>query len=338
MDMDKQSIENHYRGDYQPFYARYLPDLKKGSDDQLKAACPFHKDNNPSLSVQISTGLFKCFGCEASGSIYHFYARKHGLSMPADFPKVLAGIAEDFGISDGHKQAVRPTVVKRYDYHDKSGDLVYQIERLEPKSFRIRRPDGTAGWAYNRGDVHIIPYHLPAVLKAEEVLIIEGEKDCDNITALGFTTTTNPFGAGKWPDDFGQYFKGKRAVLIPDNDEPGRAHMHKVAANLKGHAASIKWLALPGLPEKGDVSDFIVTFSDKEEAAERLAVMIEGAAQYEAQPEPIAPIIADSLLFRTLCPERQGSLRRSIAEYLSLQSSFSTPPSWHAWARSWQAG
>jgi hypothetical protein len=153
--------------------------------------------------VQISTGLFHCFACGASGSVFDFHARKHGLTLPADFSKVLAGIAEDFKIGNGSNQTVKPTAIKRYDYLDKCGDLVYQIERVEPgrngekKTFRIRRPKGTADWVYSRGDVKIIPYHLPEVLKAKVILIAEGEKDVDNLIALRFTATTNPFGAGK---------------------------------------------------------------------------------------------------------------------------------------------
>jgi hypothetical protein len=124
---------------------------------------------------------------------------------------------------------------------------------------------------------------LPEVLKADEVIIVEGEKDVDNLGKIGFTATTNCFGAGKFPDHFGPYFAGRHVILIPHNDEPGRAHMKQVAAILKGHAASIRWLDLPDLPEKGDVSDFIETFSSKDEAAERLAVMIEGAAEYREE-------------------------------------------------------
>ncbi len=114
-----------------------------------------------------------------------------------------------------------------------------------------------------------------------EVIIVEGEKDADNLIALGITATTNPFGAGNWPEHFGPYFAGKNVVLIPDNDDTGRQHMDKVAANLKGHAASIKYLKLPDLPEKGDISDFIAKSGSKEEATEQLAIMLGGAALYE---------------------------------------------------------
>jgi len=44
---------------------------------------------------------------------------------------------------------------------------------------------------------------------------------------------------------------------------------------------SLKLIELPGLPSKGDVSDFIGKFDDKEEAGEKLSIMIEGAGPYE---------------------------------------------------------
>jgi DNA primase len=273
------AIKDHFAGHYQTFYARYLPNIQRATGDELKAICPFHPDTNPSLSFNVQNGLFKCYGCDAGGSIFDFYAKQNGIDTRKDFKKILDGIARDFNIYNGNEsqQAATPIVTARYEYRDESGSLAYEIERLEPKSFRIRRPDGNGGWIYQKGDVRIIPYRLPEILKATEIIVAEGEKDADTLAALGFTTTTNPFGAGKWPDRFGPYFSGKSVVLIPDNDEPGRAHMRQVAANLKGHAASIRWLDLPGLSEKGDVSDWLIPFQDKEEAAERLSVSVSGS-------------------------------------------------------------
>jgi hypothetical protein len=40
-------------------------------------------------------------------------------------------------------------------------------------------------------------------------------------------------------------------------------------------------IELPGLPSKGDISDFIDKFDDKQEAAEKLSIMIEGTGPYE---------------------------------------------------------
>lgn len=276
--MEKADVERHFAGNYEPFYKAYLGPLKQGSNNEMLTKCTFHDDHNPSLTVNTATGLFHCFGCGAAGSIFDFYAKTKGLDARKDLNKVIIAIADQFGIHNGNgqRQTVNPKVVCRYDYQDETGALAYQIERLDPKSFRIRRPEGK-GWAYNAQNTTIIPYHLPMVLKADEVLITEGEKDADNLAALGFTATTNPFGAGKWPVHFAQYFNGKNIILLPDNDDPGRDHIRRVAENLKNHAATIRLLELPGLPDKGDASDFIANFQDKGEAAERLAVMIENA-------------------------------------------------------------
>ena len=77
------------------------------------------------------------------------------------------------------------------------------------------------------------------------------------MAGTGLTATCNPMGAGKWRPDFNQYFEGKQVVILPDNDEPGRKHAESVARHLHGTAKSVKILELPGLPEKGDVSDWL---------------------------------------------------------------------------------
>ena len=46
-------------------------------------------------------------------------------------------------------------------------------------------------------------------------------------------------------------------MAIADNDDSGRKHVQGMAADLYGKAASVKTLELPGLPEHGDVSDWL---------------------------------------------------------------------------------
>jgi len=281
---DKATIENYFKGDYIKFYSRFLSEkIKPIGNGQAMTICPFHEDHSPSLSINMENGLYNCFGCGAEGNIFIFYAKTHNMTLPSDFAKVVTGITQDFGISNGNdsKQALKPIVTARYDYKDESGNLLYQIERLKPKSFRIKRPDGNGGWIFKKDDVRIVPYRLPEILKADGIIIIvEGEKDADSLSALEFVATCNPFGAGKWPEDFGQFFKDKTVIIIPDNDAPGRAHARQVYQNLKQHAWEIKYLELPDLPEKGDVSDFIKSCANKTEAAERLSALIKAAPLY----------------------------------------------------------
>lgn len=86
--------------------------------------------------------------------------------------------------------------------------------------------------------------------------IVEGEKDADVLAERGFVATTCRGGAGKWRDAYSESLKGARVVIIPDNDDPGRQHARQVAQALQGIAAEVRILELPGLPEKGDVSDW----------------------------------------------------------------------------------
>jgi hypothetical protein len=296
---DKQSILDHFGGDFTAFYAHYLPDLKGG-----KANCPFHDCDSRSLSVDSKTGLFNCHftGCGASGDVFTFYQRKHDLN--GDFPATLRGIASDFGISANGAIPERPEtsanpgkpvntcpaekkasgrIVKTYDYTDAEGKLLFQVCRMEPKDFRQRRPDGNGGWIWNMDGIERVLYRLPEVLKADEVWIVEGEKDADSLAALRFTATTNAGGAGKWVPSYSEALAGKRCVFIPDQDKAGEKHAAKVLPSIFGKAASVKVIELP-LGVK-DVSDFIQAQPDTDTAAERLSMMADGAAEWTPTAE-----------------------------------------------------
>jgi hypothetical protein len=280
--MDKATIQNHFVQGYSAFYNAYLREAKSHGD-KLQALCPFHKDKNPSLSIDIKTGLFHCFGCNVEGDIFDFYAKMKNLDTKKDFKKILSEIAQEFNIHNGNGK-VKKELVTAYGYQDVSGALIYGVNRYKnPKSFSQWRPDGKGGLIHNIKDIKPLLYHLPEVIKTQQVIIVEGEKDADNLLELGFMATCNSGGAGKWRNELSNYLKDKDLVLIPDNDEPGKKHMDQVAASLKGKARSIKLIDLPGLPEKGDISDWIEMRypCDPEGANERLCIMIDGAPEYK---------------------------------------------------------
>jgi len=259
---------------FHAFYASELPSLKTNSSSgRGQALCPFHKDTKPSLSVNLQTGQFRCFGCGRKGSAFNFYMAKHNV----DFQTAKQALAKEAGlISEPQK------IVKAYDYTDEAGELVFQTVRYDPKDFKQRRPDGKGRWIWSLQGVRLVLYNLPEVLKAESILIVEGEKDADNLNALGLTATCNPMGAGKWKPEYNQYFKGKRVAIIPDNDEQGKRHAETVAGNLKGVAESVKVVELPDLPDKGDVSDWLSNGNNKD----RLLELIREAPEWEVSKCP----------------------------------------------------
>ncbi len=56
---------------------------------------------------------------------------------------------------------------------------------------------------------------------------------------------------------YDEYFRNATVTIYPDNDEAGRIKAEKIASALYGIAKSIKIVTLPGLDEKGDVSDYL---------------------------------------------------------------------------------
>ena len=161
-----------------------------------------------------------------------------------------------------------------YEYRDGAGRLLYQVLRYAGKRFRLRRPDGNGGWIWDMEGVQRVPYCLPELLSADPdawVFIPEGEEDVRSLRSRGLEATTNSEGAGKWRDELSPYLSGRKMAILVDNDKPGEAHGQDKARKLYPFAAVIKVVELPGLPEKGDVSDWLA----QGHAVEELMALVE---------------------------------------------------------------
>jgi hypothetical protein len=161
----------------------------------------------------------------------------------------------------------KPVIKAIYDYKDESGNLLYQSVRYDPKSFRQRQPDGKGGWIWSMKEpaVRLVPYRLPELLTGDParwVFITEGEKDVDNLAAVGMTATTNVAGAGKWRSEYAEHLRGRLVCILPDNDKAGVEHAQEVAQSLVFIATEVRILRLPNLPPKGDVSDWLQAGGD----------------------------------------------------------------------------
>ncbi len=209
------------------------------------ACCPAHEDKRNSLSItEGSNGriLVKCFAnctfekiCAAKGwKASDLFAQPNGNG------------------NDSRKSSRR--IVAEYEYRSESGELLYQIVRYEPKDFRQRRPDGKGGWTWKLDGVRRVLYRLSEVLAAHEVLVCEGEKDCDTARKLGLVATCNPGGAGQWREEYSEPLSGKHVAIIADADESGRRHAQQVAQSLHGKAVSVKVLELPSAK---DLSEWV---------------------------------------------------------------------------------
>jgi RecA-family ATPase len=152
--------------------------------------------------------------------------------------------------------APKGRVVATYPYKDGDGALLYEVLRYEPKGFSQRRPDGNGGWIPRIDDTPRVLYRFPELLKypSATVFVCEGEKDADRVASLGHCATT--VACGDWTKDCVRALAGRDVIILEDNDEAGRKKASKAAHALHGTAKTIRIVCLPGLADKGDVSDW----------------------------------------------------------------------------------
>ena len=246
-------------------------DVKKAGAG-WSARCPAHDDQRASLSIGIGHDrriLLKCHaGCELDD--------------------ILAAARLDH--ADLFPESSKPptsTITGTYRYVDEGGRHLYDVVRYAPKDFRQRRADGV----WKMAGVRRVLYRLDKLQGQTVVYICEGEKDCDRLRALGLTATTNAGGAGKWKREYTAQLTGasiEKVVILPDNDDPGRAHADAVARSCHVAGLQVKVVNLPDLPTKGDVSDWLDAGRTKDE----LVAIVKAAPLYV--PSVVEPPAAEA--------------------------------------------
>ena len=238
-----------------------------GTSDSFSGLCPSHDDNSASMSITMENDriLLYCHtGCTIDDICLSLGIEKYDLFTSSDktltnkvpIPlklvneqkRMKANINADSKVvffSSKHNKKVTESV--RYSYINADGKTAYYVIRSDPKDFRPMTPDGYL----DLEGVERLPYRLPELLQgvkeSKPILLLEGEKDVDSATAMGLIATTCVGGAGKWRDEYSEYFRGADLVLIPDNDDPGTKGMTEIATKLHGMVSKICILELPGL-------------------------------------------------------------------------------------------
>lgn len=245
------------------FEARLTGQRLAADGRDASVRCPFHQDRTASLSVNVDKAVWKCHAGCGQGGLVDFEKR----FSSCDDQSAWANIAEICGLEQTRIfNSSKPEAV--YTYRDEDGGLLFEKLRHAGKRFSQRAKDAAGKWIYNLTGVRKVLYNLPDVITANHVAICEGEKDCDNVNALNlgqyannlqtrFVATTNFDGAGKWRAEYSPYFVGKHVVIFPDNDSIGKEHAAQIAASVLPYARDVRIVNLPGLPEKGDVSDYL---------------------------------------------------------------------------------
>lgn len=236
------------------YYNARVPNLAQPDRREWRGGCPVHSGKDENFTVDPETGRAYCHSqCSRGWDIISLEMEL----LSSDFVKAKAEVFRLVG---------RPTpnwqdrdIEATYDYRDAEGNLLYQVVRKTGKRFMQRRPvEGESNrWHWGLGKTEPVPFRLPEIADKIFLAIVEGEKDALNLAREGFAATCNNGGAGNFKQELVKYFSGKKVVIFPDNDEPGRKHAESVAKLLHPVALSVRIVEMPDLPAKGDISDFL---------------------------------------------------------------------------------
>ena len=258
-------------------------------------------------------------GCDRKGAIE--WLKANGFNVPEGERPARAGNGAAHGGNGRGADPARPQIVKTYPYVDERGDLIFEVVRMEPKDFRQRRkarpddpPDRVRnGWVWSVKGCRHVPYRLPELIAAardrQTIFVVEGEKDADNLWAKGVPATCNAQGAGKWPAELNSFFTDCDVVVLPDNDPQatdtegrprfhpdgrpifvGQDHAELVGGQLASVARDVRVLELPGLPIKGDASDWLAAGGSADQLYELLDTSAQDFTTWcMGRPGPVAP-------------------------------------------------
>ncbi|MGK7056878.1 AAA family ATPase [Bradyrhizobium sp. 1050_B9_N1_2] len=243
------------------------------SGSQILAPGPGHSPKDRSLSIRLDDTA-------PDGMVVHSFAGDDPLKCK-DYVRDRAGLAKWEPQKPGSANSALSRMTSRARPVAKAGTApatyIYRLDDGTPY-LRVVRPGfyqshwSGKEWVTGAPKGPKIPYRLPEMLAAEhdDVVVVEGEKDANNVAALGFVATTNAGGAEKFSTELAEYFKDKNVYLLPDNDAPGEAHARQVVETLRQVAKSIRLVRLPGLGDKQDVSDWIEAGGTADELADLL--------------------------------------------------------------------
>lgn len=147
-----------------------------------------------------------------------------------------------------------------YNYFDEEKKYLYSKVRFAGKEIRYITVDKVNDrYEYRKPEGAKTLYNLPELVKAVKngfpVIIVEGEKDADTLTRLGYVATTAG-GVADWKKEYASYFTGAKVVILPDNDNPGLGLKDRIVRDLKHYAHSIRW-TITSNADKGDVTDYL---------------------------------------------------------------------------------
>lgn len=315
--------------DNEPFYQRHIPKFNPNGKKEVVCLCPMHEDKEPSLSVNVETGLWNCFAGCGGGNAIQFIQRLYKLS----FDEAVAKIKTEEGIADigttrnalnktskkpaAASQISKPLTLEQIkNLHKQLIKTSKALQRLKEKyglneetikkyligyqneHFVIPFEIDPGAWYYKEhkgpqskgAKVKIYP---PDVIKKDMPLVIitEAEFKALLLNQYGFPAVSGTAGADTWKEEWNSLFEGLNVVLAFDADEAGRRGAQKVAQNLKNVAKNVKAIQWPEILDGGkDKKDVTDFFITLGKTKEDFQGLVENAQEITREIKEIGDI------------------------------------------------
>lgn len=270
---------------------RYSLDYRFSGEEEVLCRCPFHGDTNPSCSVNVKSGVFKCHaaGCGKGGDFLSLLSRVVGkpralifadLSQRYEFdaPSLIdASLVEKYHaqiwqaeplIKELEKRGVTKDIIRRYRLGEHRGRITIPVPNAHGYYVNVRKyAPGAPGDEKMRnvrghGRPRLYPHDQ---LRYDRLLLAGGEVkalacipelNAHNIGAISATC-----GEGNWDPSFNDLLRGKEKVWVAyDIDEEGRQAAQLICGALYSDVRWVGDLLVPlDIDEfpHGDISDFV---------------------------------------------------------------------------------
>ena len=247
------------------------------------------EDRTPSASVNLQTGIYRDHGGGGESLSFWDFAVKHG--RLGDFGAVLRHYSEKAGVAAAGASPAPPPARRGFPTFDaavahearrlkgtRQGHWIYPdpaaaealrvvrfaVAGKKEKTYRPFHFDRQAGWVCADPPGLLPLYGRPALAEPGVLWLWEGEKVAELGRKLGLNSTTSAHGAGSSAKSDWSPLAGRDVVIGPDHDQAGE----KYAAELLGRLAKldpqprVRVLRLPGLPEGGDLEQWLEALPD----------------------------------------------------------------------------
>jgi len=262
--------------------------LRFNRANKIHCPLPGHNEKTPSFSVDVKKNKFRCFGCGIGGDAIDFIKETKGLNYYEACKYLGVELNEEYRKKELRREKIKDYAIKQtekggcregaeitaiYDFTDEFNNYKYS-------KIKFVSSDGNKVTPYchiennsvfNNRFGEEVPYNLYKLKQAlndeKDIFIVEGEKDVDTMSYLGYTATSYK---NVKEEKYYELLEGARINIIPDNDKAGENYLKEIKDKTFRYAKSFKVIKLPNIDEieKGDITDWINAGHTREELKE----------------------------------------------------------------------